>query len=86
MEGNKYFEQISTDLYYYKHMHRIYPERIFISHSLWSILCAEDYRLISYKMDNGPTYGGIPVQVFISGKLEYYFVSSGFVFEDEEDA
>lgn len=85
MDSNKYVAQINIDLYYYAHMHHRQPEKIFMSNHLWSMLFAEDYCPVFYNMGDSPTYMGIPVQVFISGKLEYYFASSGFVFEEVED-
>lgn len=84
MEQNKYSAQINTDLYYYTHMHHMPPQKIFMSNHLWSALVAEDYCPVFFNMGDRPTYNGLPVQVFISDKFEYYFVSSGYVFEDEE--
>ena len=78
-----YHEQINVDLYYYEHIHRRKPEKIFISYPLWSIFVLDDGAQTYYNMQS-LTYNGIPVQVYISDKLEYYFASSGFVFEDED--
>ena len=84
MENNKHSAQINMDLYYYEHMHRRQPEMIFISSHLWGELVAEDCASVHCSIKNGIFYKGVPVKVYMSGKLEYYFASSGFVFEDEE--
>lgn len=80
--NTKYKVQLDMDLYYYHHMHRREPEKIFMSYSLWSLLVLDDSAQTHYNM-RSLTYRDIPVQVYISDKLEYYFASSGFVFEDE---
>lgn len=85
MGSSKYIEQINMDLHYYVYMHNRSPKMIFMSNHLWSALFAEDYCPVFYNMGESPTYMGIPVQVFISGKLEYYFAASGFAFEEEND-
>lgn len=84
MEHNKYSAQLNMDLYYYEHMHRRRPEKIFMSHHLMSMIVTEDNVPICYSSNNAVTYCGVPVQVYMSGKLEYHFATHGFVFEDEE--
>lgn len=78
----KYSEQINMDLYYYEHIHHKMPERIFMSYPLWSFLALDDSAQAHY--NKSLAYKGIPVQVYLGDKIEYYFASSGFVFEDED--
>lgn len=84
MECNKYIERLNTDLYYYERVYYKSPQLIFMSNHLWSILFAEDYCPVFANMGEQPTYNGIPVQIFISDKFEYYFASFGSTFEDED--
>ena len=83
MERNRYVEQINMDLHYYEYMHRMQPIKIFMSYPLWSFLVLDDNARTNYSAQS-PTYNGIPVRIYLSDKLEYYFASSGFVFEDED--
>lgn len=83
MNLNKHAEQLNTDICYYEHMHQRKPLKIFMSYHLWSALVL-DFNAPTYYGAQSLTYNGIPVQVYLGDKVEYYFASSGFAFEDEE--
>lgn len=84
MDPNRYTEQLNADIYYYTYVHCKPPEKIFMSHHLLSALVSDDNAPIYHDLINTLTYCGIPVQVYMSGKLEYYFASYGYMFEAED--
>ena len=84
MEPGKYIMQLNTDLYYYERVHRSKPAKIFMTHHLWSALVDAYSVSTQYNMNESVTYNCIPVQVYMSGKFEYYFASHGYTFEYED--
>lgn len=79
MESNKYLAQINMDLHYFEYIHHKSPEKIFMSYVLWSKIMFDDAACDIQSI----SYCGIPVQLYRSNSMEYYFALSGFVFEEE---
>lgn len=77
METNDYLDQIKTDINYFYYMHRTYPQTIFVSYRLRSIMRDE----MIYHYDRQETLFGIPVLTYQSDKLEYHFAVSKYEFE-----
>lgn len=78
METNDYLNQINMDLYYFHRIHHIYPQTIFMSNKLFSIMARDEY--IMCHSDGEKTYFDVPVQMYYSDKLEYHFAVSKYEF------
>lgn len=79
MEYEKYSSQIDADLTYFKYIHHRLPEKIFMSYPLWMVLRdGRDEQVVEELL--AYSYHDVPVKVYLSEGLEYYFASSGFVF------
>lgn len=79
MEISKYLSQIDSDLTYFKYIHHRFPEKIFMSYSLWTTLRDSGDMQVTEEL-LAYSYHDVPVKVYLSDGLEYYFASSGFVF------
>ena len=80
MNRNDYLEQIRQDIYYYTYIHSLPPEKIFISNALLKEITLHHDE---FEFDGScvETCFGIPVQMYHSSDLKYYFATNGFKFE-----
>ena len=76
---------INREIFYFESTYNQTPAAIVMSHGLYNLVCCDRNNFV-IKYDNNAdgifsAYAGIPVEVYPSGKLEYYLAESKFTLD-----